>query len=229
MTTPPSNYLPLAAMLASGALALQACGDAPPPVQLERPPELAEPATGPADDPAGIAARLVANALSVPLAEITLVSVEARNFGDPSLGCPEPGMSYPQVITPGHRVVVEADGRRFDVRVAGTHGRICRKPAGKGVPDEPGAAPPRPDAPITSHVDRARADLAAQLQLDATEIDVIEVRPYAPGIAAPGCNPACDRAHDGCGYLVGLSHDGRRYDYLTAGGSAVSCPPLSPI
>ena len=41
-------------------------------------------------------------------------------------------MSYLQVVTPGHRVLMEADGRRFDVRVTDGFGRLCRqrKPSG---------------------------------------------------------------------------------------------------
>lgn len=109
-------------------------------------------ATGPAppSGPAAIALQAVADALDIPPTDAHVVSTEARDFPDASLGCPQPGMAYAQVITPGHRVLVEADGRRFDVRVAGNHGRICylRKPA----PDRPPSDQARP--PEASHSPR---------------------------------------------------------------------------
>jgi hypothetical protein len=43
-----------------------------------------------------------------------LVSVEAVEWSDTSLGCPQPGMMYAQVITPGFRVMLEAGGKRYD-------------------------------------------------------------------------------------------------------------------
>jgi len=44
---------------------------------------------------------------------IRLVSVEAVEWSDASLGCLQPGMMYAQVITPGFRVVLEAVGQTY--------------------------------------------------------------------------------------------------------------------
>jgi len=222
---PARGFRTLATLLGI-CLLLPACSEAPP----EAPSEPAERSRQPAGiDPAEIATQLVADFLSLPASEITLVSMESKDFGDPSLGCPEPGMSYPQVITPGHRVVVEADGRRFDVRVSGTAGRLCRKPSNKGLPSESGDPPPEHTSPITSQVDRARADLAAQLDLAESDIELVDVRPFAPNIAAAGCRPECDDVAGDCGYLIGLFYDGRRYEYHAHNGRATPCPPLLPI
>ena len=38
--------------------------------------------------------------------EITVVAVEAVNWPDTSLGCPEPNTMYAQVITPGYRILL---------------------------------------------------------------------------------------------------------------------------
>jgi hypothetical protein len=46
--------------------------------------------------------------------EISLVSVEAVPWPDASLGCPQPGMMYAQVITPGFSIVLEAAGQTYD-------------------------------------------------------------------------------------------------------------------
>ncbi len=39
-------------------------------------------------------------------AEITGVAMEAVNWPDTSLGCPEPDMMYAQVITPGYGILL---------------------------------------------------------------------------------------------------------------------------
>ncbi len=59
---------------------------------------------------AGTRARLAAagERLQVPLAEVALVSVEPRTWPDTSLGCPEPGFQYAQVLTPGYVVVARS-------------------------------------------------------------------------------------------------------------------------
>jgi len=218
----------LATLLGICAL-LPACGQAPPEAPsepAERSPQSVNPSSA---DPAVIARRVVADFLSLPLSEVTLVFLESKDFGDPSLGCPEPGMSYPQVITPGHRVVVEAEGRRFDVRVSGTSGKICRKPRNKGLPNKSSEPPPEHTSPITSQVDQARADLAAKLDLDATDIEVVDVRPFSPQGAGPGCRPECDDVAGDCGYLIGLFYDGRRYEYHARDDRATPCPALLPI
>ncbi|HMQ35537.1 MAG TPA: hypothetical protein PKD53_32820, partial [Chloroflexaceae bacterium] len=43
----------------------------------------------------------------------SVVTAEAVSWPDGSLGCPQPGLMYPQVITEGFRVVVEADGAEY--------------------------------------------------------------------------------------------------------------------
>ena len=43
-------------------------------------------------------------------AVISVVQVEAVEWPDGSIGCPVPGMAYPQVITPGWRIVLALAG-----------------------------------------------------------------------------------------------------------------------
>jgi hypothetical protein len=40
--------------------------------------------------------------------------VEAVDWSDTSLGCPEPGMAYAQVITPGYLIVLGAAGQTYE-------------------------------------------------------------------------------------------------------------------
>lgn len=50
-------------------------------------------------------------------ADVDIVSVTEETFNDSSLGCPEPGQVYTQVITPGHIVIVQAGDDELDYRV----------------------------------------------------------------------------------------------------------------
>jgi hypothetical protein len=84
------------------------------------------------DSPAGKAISLVAREIEIPPEQITIVSEEALEFSDSSLDCPKPGMAYMQVITPGHKVILEHAGNTYDVRVAGGRGLICDNPADLG-------------------------------------------------------------------------------------------------
>ena len=175
-------------------------------------------------DPEFVAKQVVAGFLSVPAADITLVSLTAQEFNDSSLGCPEPGMSYLQALTPGHRVIVEAEGRRFDIRVSAGHGRICRRTKSQTPEQEPG-----PRSPVSALIDLARKDLARHLQTEPGEITVLEVRPLTAQNIAEGCSPECNDPLKQCGYRIGLLHDGRRYEYHANQERVAPCPPLSTI
>lgn len=130
-------------------------------------------------------------------------------------------MSYLQVLTAGHQVIVEADGRRFDVRISGGHGRICRRqqlnPAASGVP-------PRPD--VSELIELARMDLARALATEHSEIMVLEIHPFNANDDVKYCSPDCSNSSAQCGYLIALTYDGRRYDYHADQTEVTPCPPI---
>jgi hypothetical protein len=57
----------------------------------------------------------LAGELGISPDEITIQSFEPVDWPDTSLGCPEPGMMYAQVITPGYAFVLEAAGEQYEV------------------------------------------------------------------------------------------------------------------
>ena len=173
-------------------------------------------------DPGTVARQIVAEYLSLPITDITLVSLEAQEFNDSSLDCPEPDMAYQQVVTPGQRASVEAQGRRFDVRVSGGHGKICRHNKGSSP-----AHPSQRESAVASMVALARRDLAAVLSVETSEIHQLDIRPYDGKKPPTGCTPQCTKSDESCGYIIGLFHDGRRYDYHAVDGQAAPCPPIS--
>jgi hypothetical protein len=70
----------------------------------------------------------LAQKLNVPIDEIREVSVEAVEWPDTSLGCPQPGMMYAQMITPGFKVVLAAKGQTVEYHTdSGRHVVSCPK------------------------------------------------------------------------------------------------------
>lgn len=178
-------------------------------------------AAGPPDDPARVARQLVAHTLGVPLAATRILSSTPREFPDGSLDCPAPGMAYAQVITPGAIVMVEADGRRFDVRVAGESGRICYRAKGRGP--EPAAAGPLP-GPVA---EAARQDLARRLGVAVAAIRVLNVRHLTPGEPSPGCGDPCPAGSAACGYQIQLLVDQQVIGYVSQGDGVRPCPDIA--
>lgn len=66
------------------------------------------------------------NQTGVSANEITLVSIEAVEWGDTSLGCPQEGYMYAQVITPGYNIVLQAQGQQYEYHTdQGTNVILC--------------------------------------------------------------------------------------------------------
>jgi hypothetical protein len=56
----------------------------------------------------------LAERLEISNDQITVVHSEAVEWNDGSLGCPQPGMVYLQVVTPGFRVVLAGQDQLYD-------------------------------------------------------------------------------------------------------------------
>lgn len=59
--------------------------------------------------------------------DYTLITSEAMDWSDASLGCPQEGYAYAQVITPGHKLVFDLAGASHAVHTNtdGSHMVIC--------------------------------------------------------------------------------------------------------
>jgi hypothetical protein len=60
----------------------------------------------------------LAQRLGIATGQIAVVSVEAVRWRDSSLGCPQPGMMYAQVITPGYRIVLRVGDELYEYHSA---------------------------------------------------------------------------------------------------------------
>ena len=71
------------------------------------------------------AVRALSEQLDVPPEEITVAAWEPVDWPDTSIGCPQPGMVYAQVIVPGYVVFLETRGETFRVHTDRAGQRVC--------------------------------------------------------------------------------------------------------
>jgi hypothetical protein len=119
----------LACTLASGCALGQAAGG-PPPASKEETP---------ASVPAGMieaALEDAANRSTTARADIKVLSAEAVNWPDGSLGCPKPGMMYTQALVAGYRIVLQAGEQTLNYHSM-SRGRPVFCPATRVVPALP--------------------------------------------------------------------------------------------
>ena len=77
----------------------------------------------------------LAERLEISADEISNIQARAVEWNDGSLGCPQPGLMYIQVITPGFRVVLLAKDQMFDYHTDTNSQFILCNP--DGVIDDP--------------------------------------------------------------------------------------------
>jgi hypothetical protein len=98
--------LSVAALAFSGMIGTES-GFAPHLVTADAQPE-------PTSDPAEQAASDLAQRLNVDRSAILVMSVEDVTWSDSSLGCPEPGRAYLQVLTPGMRIRLSMEEKVYE-------------------------------------------------------------------------------------------------------------------
>ena len=104
------------------------------PVPTDLPLPLISPLQSPLDSPLATPAAAnptvdlartdLAARLKIAVAQIQVVSFEQVEWPDASMGCAKPGVMYIQVITPGYKIVLSADGKTYEY-----HGKAQDAPA----------------------------------------------------------------------------------------------------
>ena len=198
-------------------------------------PEAAEVTPPPeAEQVVQLAGEDLAEKMGLSTGEIRLASVEAVEWSDASLGCPQPGMMYAQVITPGYRVVLEAGGETYEYHTdTGDHVVLCENgESGQGAapPESPSAptglerlAPAEPPEDVQAVVSLATEDLAGRTGLAAEAIQLVSVEPVEWSDASLGCpQPGMMYAQVITpGYRVVLEAEKQEYEYHTDTGRYV--------
>ena len=172
----------------------------------------------------------VAKQLRAPGSEFTVVTVEPAQWSDSSLGCRKPNSMYREVMSNGYVVVLERQGTRHQVNVAGTRAVMC-EPTTRLSGTVRGPMPARGLDRVTT---LARQDLANRLRLDVQHIRVANIEPRhwtdddmncASGGSSPASGSPTSAAGEGSGYRLALSASGRTYFYHTDLRSVRACPP----
>jgi hypothetical protein len=151
--------------------------------------------------------------LALDPGNLKLMSVEEVTWNDTSLGCPQPGMMYAQVLIPGWRVIVEdAEGNRYDVHAPEDLKEIvvCASltEPGRPVPAIPEGNPA---------VEAARRWLAEREELPLDAVSVLEVE----GVQWRNSCLGCAGAQEVCltvitpGYRVVLQAEDESYTLHT--------------
>jgi hypothetical protein len=79
----------------------------------------------------------LARKLDLSISEMSVISVEAVDWPDTSLGCPQPGLMYAQVITPGFLIVLEAKGQSYEYHTGRTEQVVLCQTDGENQPPSP--------------------------------------------------------------------------------------------
>jgi len=162
----------------------------------------------------------LADRLSIGVEQITLEKVEAVEWPDASLGCPEPGKVYAQVVTPGYRIVLEAQGGSYEYHADLEQRVICC---------EPQQVRSVPVIGSTETVELARADLAQRLGVALETISVAAVLRQEFSADAFYCRTTKARvARDESpavvvGTVILLEAAGRRYEYHASDAIVIFC------
>ena len=80
----------------------------------------------------------LANRLGISDDRIALVSAGSVTWPDSSLGCPQPGMAYTQVLTPGYLIILSANDKDYEYHAGrGALVIYCQNPT-PPIPGMPG-------------------------------------------------------------------------------------------
>ncbi len=166
----------------------------------------------------------LADHLDVPVTAIRVDSVRAVEWRDSSIGCPQPGEAYLQVITPGHKITLRHEGKLHVVHEANGNAFVCvrRKPAVSGLTE-------KLELVWAEQAAIAREDLASKLNVDASQIIVASARATTWTDTSLGCADP-DASYDDVraeGFVLTLRHGSRNFTYHTDLDRVIACPPIS--
>jgi hypothetical protein len=123
--------------------------------------------------------------------EVAVTAIEPVEWRDTSLGCPQPGMMYAQVITPGYRIVIEAAGQEYtyptDRGQKVIRCDVDSELSKEGNVNNTPTVPAPIDQGLQQMVALAVEDLAGRLDIGTEHIDLLEVSEVTWSDASLGC------------------------------------------
>lgn len=174
--------------------------------------------------------------------EVTPETIRVRRavsvtWPDASLGCPEEGQMYAQVVTKGYQVQLQAGTRLYRVHVSGGRAVVCGKPIERGRRSKlPEKVPPTQESETIEEVPEGimKSILDDLVERTGAERDAVEIRQAHSRVwsdGSLGC-PKPGQIYPQVlteGYRVVLEYNGKKYDYrATRRGFFFLCETPSP-
>lgn len=165
--------------------------------------------------------------------EFTVVTIEPAQWSDSSLGCRKANAMYQQVVSSGYVVVLEREGKRHQVNVAGSRAVMCDVATRlSGTVRQP-----MPARGLDRVAGLARQDLANRLHVDVETIRIASMEPRrwtdddmncrsGKGEPATDVSAAGAGAASAIGYRLALTSSGRTFFYHTDLRTVRACPPI---
>jgi hypothetical protein len=157
--------------------------------------------------------------------KIDVLGVETVEWADTSLGCPQPGRMYAQVITPGYRIILKVGGEQYEYHSdkEGRHLVLCRDDKER---IEALREMVSPEKAIVS----AQEDLARRLGIAVEEVTVLSVVGDEFPASNLGCPcPKCPEVPIPAivtGQRITLAAQGKNYEYRARRSMVVFCGEL---
>lgn len=154
--------------------------------------------------------------------EVEVLSVEAVEWPDGCLGCPQEGEMCVMAITPGYRILLELDGRTYEYRTSHDSVRYCPAEDAETGVDEEANEVNQTDALVEGVTD----DLAKRLDIESVEIQVVQVEEVQWRDSSLGCPQEGEMYLQVItpGFRIVLEAQGQQYEYHTdSGGRFVLC------
>ena len=190
------------------------------------------------DEAEELAIEALAHRLGVGVDLVERRRTTAVDWPDASLGCPQEGESYAQVVTPGYLVTLQADGQVYSVHAGGGRAVVCAtglRPVGgadvrESFESEPAIGLPEAKV-LRDRVLQARADLAERKSVSPETIDLLEIKEVVWPDASLGC-PRPGKVYPQVikeGFLIRLRLEKRVYRYHAGqGGAPFLCESPAP-
>lgn len=169
------------------------------------------------------AAGILAEELDIPVSEVAVISVRSVQWPDSSIGCPQPGQAYLQVITPGHKIALRARDQVYVMHEAGGKPFLCMRT--KAVTE----LTPQRELAWADMALQAREDLARRLGVTTDAVKLVEAKRRRFEDASLDCpSPGATYAPQAVdGYVLVLREGTRNFTYHTDLDRVIACPAIS--
>ncbi len=177
------------------------------------------------DDAVGKAKAALARDLRIPETAMRLERAQAAEWPDSSLGCPQKGMQYLPVITPGYLVKLTVDERMYTVHVGAGRAVVCERALEAAQPSRAHRS-----ERVLKLYQMAREKLAARLEIPQHHIRLKAIEPKTWPDSSLGCPlpseeyvPVKTR-----GFVIELDAGGQTFLYHTDMKTVRLCDKAAP-